>query len=155
MPQKLLILTSVSLLSSSARLFLETYKQRLLRPVCEADGMEARLGLACRYVDPVFQHCRRHYKGFICDVEKAGSVGFVETAVVHIGLFIVAAKAGAQRFIIDARASNRHFLNFPSGHLLTREGLCNVECQGALEDARNWFEGSADVKNAFYQMRIP
>ena len=27
--------------------------------------------------------------------------------------------------------------------------------RGRLEDARNWFVGSADVKNAFHLMRIP
>ena len=43
----------------------------------------------------------------------------------------------------------------PSGPLLTDEGLCHVEFQGVPEDAHNWFVGSADVKNAFHQMRIP
>ena len=47
------------------------------------------------------------------------------------------------------------FLRPPSGPLLAGEGLCHVEFQGALEDAHNWFVGSADVKNAFHQMRIP
>ena len=37
--------------------------------------------------------------------------------------------------------------------LLTGEGVCHVEFQGAPEDAQNWFVGSADVKNAFHQMR--
>ena len=64
--------------------------------------METRLGPAGRYVDPVFQHSRRHYVGFIRDLVKAGLVGFVQDAVEHVGLFIVAEKAGAQRFIIDA-----------------------------------------------------
>ena len=71
--------------------------------------------------------------GFVCDLMKAGSVGVVETAVEHVGLFSVARKAGAQRFIIDARASNRHLLSPPSGPLLTREGLFHVEFHGALE----------------------
>ena len=56
---------------------------------------------------------------------------------------------------MDARASNRQFLNPPSGALLTREGLCHVEFQGAPEDALNWLVGSADRKNAFHQMLIP
>ena len=47
--------------------------------------------------------------------------------------FFVSKKAGAQRFIIDARASTRHFLNPPSGPLLTGEGLCHVEFQGVPE----------------------
>ena len=64
-------------------------------------------------------------------------------------------KAGAQRFIIDARVSNRHILRPPSGPLRTGEGLCHVEFQGAPEDAQNWFVGSGDIKNAFHQMRIP
>ena len=45
--------------------------------------METPLGLAGRSVDPVFQHSRRHYVGFIRDLVKAGSVGFDETAVEH------------------------------------------------------------------------
>ena len=55
--------------------------------------------------------------------------------------FFVAKKAGVQRFIIDARASNRHFLKPPSGPLVTSEGLCHVEFQGAPEDAQSWFVG--------------
>ena len=47
--------------------------------------------------------------GFIRDRERAGSVGFVEMAVVHLGLFFVAKKAEAQRFIVGPRANNRVF----------------------------------------------
>ena len=72
-----------------------------------------------------------------------------------LGTFSLPKKAGAQSFIIVARASNRKFLRPPSGLLLTGEGLCHIEFQGELEDAQNWFVGSADVKNAFHQMRIP
>ena len=57
----------------------------------------------------------------------------------------VAKKAGAQRFIVDERASNRHFLRPPSGPLLKGEELCDVEFQGAPEDAQNWFVGSSDA----------
>ena len=46
-------------------------------------------------------------------------------------------------------------MRHPFGPLLTGEGLCNVEFQRALEDAQNWFVCSADIKNAFHQMRIP
>ena len=65
--------------------------------------METPLGPASRFVDPVFQHILRHQVGFTCDLVKAGSVGF------HVGLCFVAKKAGAQRFIIDARASSTFF----------------------------------------------
>ena len=47
------------------------------------------------------------------------------------------------------------FFNPTAGPLLTVEGVCHVEFQGALEDAPNWFVGTADIKNAFHQMRIP
>ena len=47
------------------------------------------------------------------------------------------------------------FLRPPSGPLFTGEGLSFVEFQGAPEDAQNWFVGSADIKNAVHQMRIP
>ena len=50
----------VSLLSRSARSHLDTCEQRMLRPVSEVADMETRLWLADRYVDPVFQHSRRH-----------------------------------------------------------------------------------------------
>ena len=76
------------------------------RPVSEVADQESLVGPAGQYVDPVFQHSWRHYVGFIHDLAKAGSVGFVETAGEHVGLFFVAKKAGAQRFIIDARTSN-------------------------------------------------
>ena len=66
----------------------------MLRPVSEVADMETLLGPAGRYVDPVFQHSRRRYVGFIRDLVKAGFVEFVETAVQHVGLFFVAKKAG-------------------------------------------------------------
>ena len=98
--------------------------------VSEVADLETLLGPASRYVDPVFQHNQRHYVGFVRDLVKAGSVGFVDD-VQHVGLFFVAKKGGAQRFVVDARASNRHIVRPPSGPLLTGEGLCHVEYQGA------------------------
>ena len=67
-----------------------------------------------------------------------------------LGSSFVAKKAGVEMFIIDARTSSRHVLRPPAGQLLSGEGLCHVEFQGALENAQNWF-----VKNAFHQTRIP
>ena len=96
-----------------------------------------------------FQHRRRKYVVFIRDLVKDGSVGFVETALFD------AKKAGAQRLIIDARASNRHFLRPPSVLVLTCEGLCHVEFRGAPEDGQNWPASSVDIKNAFHQLSIP
>ena len=52
-------------LGSAARSFLDTYRRRMLRHVSEVADMEARLGPARRFVDPVFQHR-----------VKAGLVGF-------------------------------------------------------------------------------
>ena len=124
----------------------------MLRLVSELADLEARLGPAGRFV---FQHSRRHYVGFIRDIMMAGSVGFVQTAVEHVGLFSVAKKAMAQRFIIDARASNRHVFESSIWTVAHRRGLCRVAFHGALEDAENGFAGSADVKNAFHQMRMP
>ena len=40
------------------------------RPVSEVADMETRLGPAGRFVDPVFQHSRRHHVGFIRDLAK-------------------------------------------------------------------------------------
>ena len=95
----------------------------MLRSVSEVADMDSPVGLAGLYVDPVFQHSRRQHVGVVSDLGKAGSVGFVEDAVEHVGLLFVAKKAGAQRFIVDAQASNRHFLRLPFGPLLTSEGL--------------------------------
>ena len=87
----------------------------MLRPVPEGADMDTQLGPAGRYVDPVFQHNQRHYVGFVRDLVEAGSVGFVEDAVEHVRLLFVAKKVGAQRFVVDARASNRHFSRPQSG----------------------------------------
>ena len=61
-PSKALYL--VSLLSSSARSYLDAYKQRVLRPDSEVADMEYRLGLASRYVDPVFPAQPATQRGF-------------------------------------------------------------------------------------------
>ena len=58
----------VSILSGYVRLHLDTHKQRMLRLVSEVADMEARLGPAGRYVDPVFQQSRCHHVGFIRDL---------------------------------------------------------------------------------------
>ena len=58
--------------------------------------METRLGPRGLCIDPVFQHSWRHHEGFVCDLVKAGSVGFIETAAGHVGFFFVAKKAGAR-----------------------------------------------------------
>ena len=135
------LLTFVSLLSSSARSYLDTNKQRMLRPVSEVADTETRLGPAVWYVDLLFQHSRRHSVGVVRDLVKAGSVGFVGTAVEHIGLFLLPRRLGL-------KGSSLMFAQ-------AREGLCHVEFQGTLEDAQNWFVSSADIKNAFRQIRIP
>ena len=108
------------------------------------------LGPDSRCVAPVF-----HQVGFVRNLVTAGSVGFVEDAVEHVGLIFFAKKAGAQWFVVDARVSNRRSLRPPPGPLLTGEELCHVEFQGAPEDAQNWLVGSADIENAFHQMGIP
>ena len=74
----------------------------------------------------------RHFVGFIRGLVKAGSIGLVKRLEKHVGLFFVAQKAGAQRFIVGARESTRHFLNLPSGPLLAEEGLCHVEFRERL-----------------------
>ena len=73
-------------------------------PFSEVADVEAQLGPAGRYVDAVFQHTRRHFEGFLRDSKKAGSVGFVVTAV-EKSLFR-SKKAETEGFIIDARAGN-------------------------------------------------
>ena len=84
----------VSLLSTSARSYLDAYKQRTLRPVSEVVDMEIGLGPACRYVDPVFHHSWHQYVGFVWDLVKAGPTGFVEDAVEHVGLFFCCQEGG-------------------------------------------------------------
>ena len=59
----------------------------MLRLVLEVADIETRVGPAVRCVDPVVQDSQRHHVGFVRDLLNAGSVGFVEDAVEHIGLF--------------------------------------------------------------------
>ena len=47
--------------------------------------METGLGPTGRDADPVFQHSRRHPVGFVRDLVKTGSVGFVQDADEHVG----------------------------------------------------------------------
>ena len=76
-----------------------------------------------------------------------------KVADMETGLGQAAAQpAGAQRFIIDARASNRHFFEPSIWTVVHRERLCHVEFQGAPEDAQNWFADSDAIKNAFFAL---
>ena len=111
----------------------------MLRPAPEVADMDTQLGPAGRYVDPVFQHNQRHHVGFVRDLVEAGSVGFVEDAVEHVRVFFVVKKAGAQRCLCNQPTS------------LRRQSGSNF--RERLKDAQNWFVGSADIKNAFHQMR--
>ena len=43
------------------------------------------------------QHSRQHNEWFVRDLVKAGSFGFVEDAVEHVGLFFFVKRAGAHR----------------------------------------------------------
>ena len=79
--------------------------------------------------------------GLVRGLVKAGSVGFVETAVEHVGLFLLPRRLGLKGSSLMVAQ--------------TREVLCHVEFQGAPPDAQNWFVSSADIKNAFRQIRIP
>ena len=68
--------------------------------------------------------------GFIREKEKAGSVGFVETAEELFGLCYVATR----KLVLSGSSSMRQpstgmCFESPSGPLLTGEGLCHVEFQ--------------------------
>ena len=127
----------------------------MLRPVTEVAHMDTQLSPAGRHDDPFFLRSRRHDVGFIRDLVKVGSVGFVEMAVEHVGLFFVAKKAGAQRFIVDACASNRHFVRPPDGPLTGEKNFAMSNFREHLRTLIIWFVGSDDIKNAFHQMDIP
>ena len=88
---------------------------------------------------------------------KAGSVGFVEDAAERVGLFFFRRQEGwCSGFIVDARASKSKFFE-PScwDRCLQARDFGHVEFQGVLEDAQNWFVGSANIKTAFHQIRVP
>ena len=65
---------------------MDAYQQRML-PVAEVADMDTRLGPDGRHVDLVFQRSQRHHVGFARDPVEAGSTGFVEDAVEHVGHF--------------------------------------------------------------------
>ena len=85
--------------------------------------MATRLGPAGRYVDPVFQHSRRHHLGCVRELVRAGSVGFLKMLLNTLGSFSLPRRSGAQRFIFDARASNRHFFEASIWTVAHRRGL--------------------------------
>ena len=64
--------------------------------------MENHLGPVGRYVDPFFQHSQRHYVG----VSLAIWCKLVSSILNTLGSFSLPKELGAQRFMIDARASN-------------------------------------------------
>ena len=113
----------------------------MFRPVSELADMETRMGLAGLNVDPVFQHSRRW--------------GLLKRLLKTLVSFSLPRRLGLRGSLLMRVQATDIFFRPPSGPLLTGEGLCHVECQGTPEDAQNWFVGSADVKNAFHQMRIP
>ena len=127
----------VSSLSSLARSYLDTYKQRMLRLVSGVADVEAQLGPACRYVDPVFQHSST--------AGVTSWVSFVTSLPRRLGL------RGSSLYSCKQPAC----LNASIWSAAHRGGTLHVEFQGAPEDAQNWFVGSADMKNAFHRMRIP
>ena len=65
-------------------------------------------------------------------------MNFVLNVAAHSGLFFVALKREAQRFIIGARAANRLFQPPPSGPLLTGQGLSQVAYCGAPHEMGDW-----------------
>ena len=131
---------------------MDARKQRTLRSVSEFACIETWLGSAGRHVDPAFQRSGRHYVGFVRDLVEAGSVEFVEDAVEHVGLFFVAEKAGAQRFIIDAGASKSTFFETSSSRTIAyrRETLSSRN----FRTLRTGLWVRPMSRTRFHQMRI-
>ena len=92
--------------------------------------------------------------GFVRDLVRAGSVGFVETAIEHVGLLFSVKKAGARRFIIRCACKQPIFFEISGWTVAHRGGTLPCRISGAPEDAQNWFVGSAEIKNTFHQMRF-
>ena len=85
------------------------------------------------------------YVGFVRDLVKAGSVDFVLNT---LGSFSLPRRLVLRGSLLMRVQATGILVNPPSGPLLTGEGLCHLEIQGAAGDAQNWFVGSADVKCA-------
>ena len=70
--------------------------------------------------------------GFVRDLVQACSVGSVEDAVELVGLSFVATTAGAQRFAVDAHASNRHFFRLSIWTVAHRRGTLPCRITGRV-----------------------
>ena len=64
-------------------------------------------------------------------------------------------KAGARRFIVDVRASNKYFFESSIWTVPLRRGLLPSRISGSACGRPELVRGSADVKNVFHQLRIP
>ena len=140
----------VSLLSSSARFYLDAYKQRMLRPLSEVADMETWLVPAGRYVDPVFRTVGDPTWVSSAIWLRLVPSGLLEMLLNTLVSFSLPRKLGLNGSLLMFVPATDMFRYLH----LDQEGLCHVEFQETPEDAQNWFVGSADIKNALHQMRI-
>ena len=94
---------------------------------------------------------RREYKTFVAEGLKRGVLKLGLRSVEKVKIFFTGKKDGGLRVIVDCRRSNQRFQAPPHTALLTGSGFCEVH----LDKGAELFFGALDVKNAFFQHRIP
>ena len=144
--------------------------QRMLRTCDDYKELCEKLGPVKVYTDRKLLASREKYLSLIRRLVESGLFRLLleEDAIEQVSIFFVIKKGKALvRLVIDARASNRHFVAPPGVSLCSTEGMSRIEVQlpehipldspAGLRIIEQLLLslGVADVADAFHRMRIP
>ena len=103
------------------------------------------------YTDVVLKGSRAERLAFYKRLAACGIVVPLAKPRSHITPFFVEKKNGKQRLVLDCRISNSLFRRAPPMDMGGAEALQRVE----VPEGRTLHQGSADIKNCFYQCLMP
>jgi len=143
---------------------LADFGSKMLRCPAEARRLLDESGIV-PYTDQRLVSSRVRYRQFLQELQGKGLLRWTRTPKEHVGVFFVKKKNGRLRMVIDARASNVHFVSPPGVDLATSDALGRIELvvgpgadvgadMGAVP-AGQVHIGTTDIKDCFYRMRLP
>lgn len=132
------------------------WRHRLLRDPEDQQREREACSIAEPFMDSILRSQPRAYHGFLAELLSRGLISLERTddAAYTVGCFFVIKKSGALRLVFGTRLANTQFITPPKTALPSAAAFAAVEVEAASGGGRCYM-GSADMSNAFYNMRLP
>eukprot|EP00438_Fugacium_kawagutii_P032235 Skav231695 [mRNA] locus=scaffold597:1206282:1209294:- [translate_table: standard] len=140
-----------TLWGQGGREFVERLVHSITLPEVDANVKMRELGLRSCYSDPLLRHPKT-YAQLLRRLKECGLIEFhSQPSRVQAELFFVKKKSGQLRMVVDCRHANCFFKEPLGVALSTGDSLSRIE----LEPHETLNFCSADLKDAFYHLRLP